>query len=420
MIWRPEASAVGDQTAADHSLAAACRSTVVWGAVRLLLDYRPALRERTGVGEFVHQLARALAAGTDQVTVFSASWKDRIDPRDAAELGEARIIDKRIPVRLLNLAWLRAGWPPVERLCRQSFDVVHSPIPVGLPTRNAASVITVHDLDFLDHPERAWAEMRRDYPGAVRVGASRADAVVVPSRYTAEQVVARLGVSADRLFVCPHGLPPGWTDNLPSAAPLFDRPAGKHLLFVGTLTARKNVNGLLDAYQRVVAQAPGAPPLVMAGGSRPEAAGWLERIGAPPLAGRVHHVGYVTGERRRTLYLEATMLVLPSFDEGFGLPVLEAMALGIPVVVSNRGALPEVVGNAGLLVDPGQPDQIADAMLRLLADPFLAAGLGSAGRERARAYSWKRTAELVREAYACALARRAARTGRGARGRFSA
>jgi len=388
--------------------------------VRFLLDYRPALRERTGVGEFVHQLARVLAMGPDEVTVFSASWKDRLDPRAAVELSRARIVDRRIPVRLLNAAWLRAGWPSVEQLCGRRFDVVHSPNPVALPTREAASVITVHDLDFLDHPERAWAEMRRDYPAAVRAGASKADAVVVPSQHTAEQVVGRLGVPADRVFVCPLGLPPGWTDlPRPEAVPARDRTAGRHLLFVGTLTARKNVGGLLDAYQQVVAQNPDAPRLVMAGGAQPEAARWLERIGAPPLAGRVQYVGYVTGERRRTLFLEAAMLVLPSFDEGFGLPVLEAMALGVPVVVSNRGALPEVAGDAGLVVDPDQHGQIAEAITRLLADPPLAVRLGSAGRERARAYSWERTAALIREAYASALAQRASRTGRGTRDRFS-
>jgi glycosyltransferase involved in cell wall biosynthesis len=369
--------------------------------VRILIDYRPALRERTGVGEYVHQLARALAGGSDELTLFTSSWKDRPAFASVGELGGSRIVDRRIPVRLLTLAWHRLGWPPVESLCGRSFDVVHSPHPLLLPSSGAAQVVTIHDLDFLAHPERADAEIRRDYPGLVRAHAHRADAVVVPSRYTASQVHQRLEVPSDRVHVCPEGVPPEWIP-----APAAARPRDPYLLFVGTLNARKNVAGLLASYAVLVARHPDLPPLVLAGNASPEAAPWLDSLSRPPLAGHVQHRGYVPASERRRLYEGAALLVLPSFDEGFGLPVVEAMALGVPVVVSSRGALPEVVQDAGVLIDPDDPSQLAAAIERVMGDAAYAATLAERGIDRARAYRWTRTAELTRAAYEEAIERR--------------
>ena len=129
--------------------------------MRVLVDYRPALRHRTGVGEFARALASALPGAMssgDRLTLFSSSWKDRLP---ASPLPGAQVIDRRIPVRLLNLMWHRAGWPPIERLAGP-VDVAQSLHPLLLPARHAARFVTVHDLDFLDHPERASAEIRRD------------------------------------------------------------------------------------------------------------------------------------------------------------------------------------------------------------------------------------------------------------------
>jgi hypothetical protein len=156
-------------------------------AVRILVDYRPALRERTGVGEFVHELTRALCAsvaGPDQITLFTSSWKDRPAATLATEMPAATIVDARIPVRALVWSWNRLEWPPIEWLAG-SHDVVHSQSPLLIPSTSAAQAVTVHDLDFLRHPEHMPAEIRRDYPGLARSHAARADAVIVSSRYAA-------------------------------------------------------------------------------------------------------------------------------------------------------------------------------------------------------------------------------------------
>jgi glycosyltransferase involved in cell wall biosynthesis len=268
-----------------------------------------------------------------------------------------------------------------------------------LPSRSAAQVITIHDLDFLSHPERTSAEIRRDYPALVQSHARRADIIIVVSQLVAGDVQRRLGVPASRIAVCRNGAPE-WH----SPAALL-RPEN-YILFVGTLEPRKNVRGLLEAYERLVARRPNAPKLVMAGRADPEAAAVLDAIKAPPLAGRVDYRGYVSPHDRESLFKGAQLLVVPSFNEGFGIPALEAMTAGVPVIAANRGALPEVVGDAGLLVNPDDPDEMAAAMERVLSDSTLKATCASRGLDRARHFTWAQTARDTRRAYESALAMR--------------
>ena len=420
--------------------------------MRVLIDYRPALRERSGVGEHTHQLVAALLAAYPatatpralELTIFSSSWPD---------LAGAATVDRRVPVRLLNLAWHRLGWPPAETIAGGAYDVVHSPHPLLLPARAAAQVITIHDLTFLTHPERTRAEIRRDYPTLARVHAQRADAVLVPSAYTAGEVERLLGVPRDRMAICPPGAP-DWTPR-PAA------PTDGYMLFFGTLEPRKNVGGLLDAYERLLGTAEAlphngggsmpqtgggsvlhnrggsvlhpsgrsashhsdggvghplrgaVPELVLAGRATDEAKPWLDRISRPPLRGAVRHIGYIDARDRRALYEGARLLVQPSFDEGFGIPVLEAMSAGVPVVAANRGSLPEVLGGAGLLVDPDQPADIAHAIARMLDIDGLAAACAEKGVARARAFRWDDTAHRVYDTYRQAIERRAQAPHRG-------
>jgi glycosyltransferase involved in cell wall biosynthesis len=364
--------------------------------LRILIDYRPALRERTGVGEYFHELARALAQGPDEIVLFSSSWKDRIDVRD---IPNARAVDRRVPVRLLNLAWHRLGWPPVELLGAGPVDIAHSPHPLLLPARDAVQVVTIHDLDFLRHPERTQREVRRDYPALARSHAARADLVVVPSPFVGRDVASTFGIDTARMLVCPAGAP-RWQRRT-------RRPDGGYLLFVGTIEPRKNLAGLFDAYERLLERRRDVPDLWIAGRATASADGLVERTLRPPLAGRVKLTGYIDPALRRQLYEGASLLLLPSFDEGFGLPALEAMTLGIPVVASDRGALPELVGNAGILIDPDDPGSIVAAIERILDDTALAAEMETRGFERAAQYSWEHSARVLRDAYASAIARRA-------------
>jgi glycosyltransferase involved in cell wall biosynthesis len=366
--------------------------------VKVLLDYRPALRARTGVGEYVHRTALALAATAPvggQVLAFSSSWKDRLRPPGPA----IAVCDARLPVRALNWAWHRLEWPPVEWFAGAA-DVAHSPTPLLVPASRAAQVVTVHDLFFLDHPEATAAEIRRDYAALAAAHARRADLVVTVSTTVAAQVVQRLGVDPARVVTCPNGAP-DWT-------PRPTVPGDGPVICVGTLEPRKNIGGLLDAWVHLL-EGGLRVPLLLAGGA-PESAGpVLERIGRAPLAGVVRYVGYLEEADRRAFYDRARVLVLPSFDEGFGLPAVEAMAAGVPVVVSRRGALPEVCGDAATYVDPDDPKGMASVIAELLASPARLEELSVRGAARARGFSWTTSASRLWQAYADAVRHRRSR-----------
>jgi len=363
--------------------------------VRIVVDYRPALRQRSGVGEYIHQLISALAAGPgrhDDIVLFSSSLRHQVNE---AVIAGLEVANRRVPVRLLNRMWHRLGWPPVEMLIEGPFDVAHSPHPLMLPTRTGARVITIHDLDFLSHPERTEGEVRRDYPRLVRQHAHLADHIIVNSAHTAGEVHQRLDVPRGSITVCRGGAP-HWP-------PRAGVPDEGPILFVGTLEPRKNVGGLLDAYERLLGSRREIPELLLVGRATPAAAAWLARIDTPPLSGRVRHLGYVDDVERRQLYQRARLLVLPSFNEGFGLPILEAMTIGVPVVASDRGAIPEVLGDAGPMVDPEDPDAIAAAMERLLFDRVEAARAAARGIRRAFTFRWQASAEALRSGYEHAI-----------------
>jgi alpha-1,3-rhamnosyl/mannosyltransferase len=308
-------------------------------------------------------------------------------------------------VRLLNLLWHRFEWPPVERLAHGAFDVTHSMHPLLMPAAAAAQVVTIHDLNFMHHPERTRAEIRRDYPVLARAHAHRADQVIAVSEFTARETERLFGLDRSRITVCSPGAP-DWTPRQVSPDPGY-------LLFFGTLEPRKNLGALLDAYETLLARRSGVPELVLAGKATEQSAPWLERIARPPLAPHVRHIGYVRAQDRRQLYDGARLLAQPSFEEGFGLTVLEAMAAGVPVVAADRGALPEVLGGAGVLVDTADRDEFAAGLARVLDDPARASAMSAAGATRASHYTWGRMADRTLEAYEAAIARRASDKGRG-------
>lgn len=368
--------------------------------MRILLDYRPALRQRTGVGEYAHHLAAALVpqlAAADTLTLFSSSWKDRLD---SAAIPGAATLDVRVPVRLLNLAWHRLEWPPVERLGGAA-DVAWSLHPLLMPSIRAAQVVTVHDLHFLDRPDATTAEVRRDYPALAARHARRADGVIVNSEYTRRLAVERLQVPEARITVCYPGAPT-WPLRIESES-------RGPVLHVGTIEPRKNVKALIRAYLTLARRRPDVPPLVFAGRQAEPTGALLGDEERTLFEQRVRFLGYVSDERRLQLYREASLLVMASSDEGFGLPVLESMAVGLPVVAAARGSLPEVLGDAGLLVEGEDHHQLADAIERGLADAALRRQMIAAGLLRARRFDWAASAGLLLGAFRAAAARRSER-----------
>jgi glycosyltransferase involved in cell wall biosynthesis len=314
-------------------------------------------------------------------------------------------------VRLLNYAWHRWEWPSIETLARTPIDVAQSLHPLLMPARHAAQVITIHDLDFLDHPERTSGEIRRDYPALARAHAARADRIVTVSKFTAGEIARQFGIAPEKITIASPGAP-AWDAR-------HAEPANGYVLFLGTLEPRKNLGVLLDAYS-LLAEVSGLrgssgfrgseiPKLVIAGRAAPGSEEWIARASAAPLAGRVELRGYVAPEDRRALMAGAQALVMPSLMEGFGIPIVEAMTLGVPVIASNRGSLPEVLGDAGEIFEATDPAALAASLSRVLGSPDMRARMAGAGIERARQYTWAGTARHTREAWAEAMIARGKR-----------
>lgn len=303
-----------------------------------------------------------------------------------------------VPVRMLPLprillyeAWHGLRRPPVER-ATGPVDVIHA-TGMAVPPRTAPLVVTVHDLAFLDDERSGTRHGLRFFRRSVELARRDADLVVAPSRATLDDCVAH-GFDPARLRLVPWGI-----RAVPATAGEIDAVRRRHglarpfVLWTGTIEPRKNLPALLDAFERIDVS---EVELVLAG---PE--GWNEDL-APRLARlgeRVRALGFVGPDELRALYAAAEVFCFPSRREGFGLPVLEAMAQGAAVITSESTATAEVVGDAGVLVDPGDVDALAQVLDGLLADPDRRRRLGEAASARAGEFSWERTADALAEVY---------------------
>jgi glycosyltransferase involved in cell wall biosynthesis len=367
------------------------------------LDVRPSLSRPTGVGTYVLGLLDHLPrqAPEDRFTFFSASMKERYPSRDWP--ANVRLVDRRLPVKALNLAWSRFGWPSFDRLVGAPLDLVHSPQPLIVPCRRGKQILTVHDLFFLKHPEMVGGDARRDYVGLVREHVKRADGVVCVSEYTASEVRRLLDVPEEKIAVTPHGIDPIFAqepspESVEQALRRYGLPRGG-ILYLGSDEKRKNLVTLVMAYFALARKRREVPPLVLVGpGSQ-----WSQ--GGTRIGPQIRATGYLPREDVRALFAASAMLVLPSLEEGFGLPVVEAMAAQLPVVCSAGSALSEVAGDAALLVDTRDTAALANAIDRLLEDRALARELRSRGSERSKQFDWQRTAALTLAFYRKVLGR---------------
>jgi glycosyltransferase involved in cell wall biosynthesis len=264
----------------------------------------------------------------------------------------------------------------------------------------------VHDLSFLRFPERFRPANRLYLSTLTRLSCRRARRVIAVSQATADEVVRLLDIPAGRVDVVPHGVEHARFRLLPSVqVEAFRREKGlpeRFVLFVGTLEPRKNLITLVEAFARLQALW-GTAHLVIAGGK-----GWyyqeiFERVEELGLGKAVHWVGFVPGAELPLWYNAATVFVYPSLYEGFGMPLLEAMACGTPVIASATSSLPEVVGDAGLLVPPHDVTELADTLERLLVDADWQAELSQRGRARASTFTWDATAHATVACYRRAL-----------------
>jgi glycosyltransferase involved in cell wall biosynthesis len=351
-----------------------------------------------GIGTYIRNLVPALSR-TDpalDLTLFHARFA-------SAELPEPWMRGHRaeeLPVRIGSLypRWGLLGRPPLPGSLR-SADIVHATNPAAVPpaARDQRLVVTVHDLAFEYHPGMYPRKWRMLYRLGLRAAVGRADAVLTPSRNTAEDVVSRTRIDPRKLHVVPlaASVPRHASDVAEVLARLKVRVP--YLLFVGTIETRKNLVRLVRAYRR--AAMTGLPhALVLAG-----PLGWHHEALMRELTlegpGEIVMTGALSPEEIDAAYRAADAFVYPSLYEGFGLPVVEAMARGIPTITSNTSSLPEVTADAALGVNPRSVREIAAAIETICSDADLAERLGARGRERAERFSWEETARKTLEVY---------------------
>jgi alpha-1,3-rhamnosyl/mannosyltransferase len=352
------------------------------------IDVGKALGEADGLATVTRVLVQGLAGAEvdHRFVLFDLHHRELDEPR-------LRQVFPELPDRFT----VAAGAPRAGVV-----DVFHAPAHRCPPTGTGRLVYTLHDLTYISHPRLHTAANRADTLVATAEAACQEACFVAVSRHTRQQAVDLLA------------LPPEWVEVVHNAPDPVFRPLDRHrvvtvldrldidrpyVLTVGSLEPRKNLVGLLDAFERLPDAVRGSHALVVTG-----AAGWhnreiLERLDRAARHATIVRTGAVALEDLVALYGGAAAFAYPSLAEGFGLPVVEAMACGAPVVTSSCSALPEVAGEAALLVEPTDPAALADGLGRILTDDDLSRELRARGLARARELTLQRMADRLLEIY---------------------
>ena len=373
---------------------------------RIAIDYTAAINQNAGIGRFVRRLVHAvvdLDHASSYLLVHAAPNAGMTAPFPDAPNVSRRAL--RLSERWLNVFWHRLQAPvPIDWLTGP-IDIYHSPDFVLPPIQHAQSILTVHDLAFLLYPECADERLRGYLERTVPRSVARADFVLADSENTRNDVICLLGASPERVAVVPGGVDPSFrpVDDIAQQNALRRRLSldddVPFILFVGVIEPRKNLAGLIEAFA-ILKSRQTLPHKLLVVGRR----GWLwegivERAERSPVSQDIVFAGFVPEEDLPTLYSAAQIFAFPSHYEGFGLPVLEAMACGTPVVASRASSLPEVVGDAGLQVDPDDPEQLAAALELLALNPNVRDDMRRRGLERVGQFTWQAAAARLLDVY---------------------
>ncbi len=374
----------------------------------IYLDISAAVHRRAGLGRYADSLARALLstdlpicqAANLPPLAFFYNREHGIQPLPGLE---------HVPARTVSLGykpWRMLVW--LGQLGRIGFDrlipgaaLFHATEHLLLPLRSVPTVLTVHDLIFRRYPQHHKPLNRWYLNATMPLFCRRADHIIAVSEQTKRDVMAAYGVPADKITVIYEAADARFRPQPPdvvAAARNRYRLPERYLLFVGTLEPRKNLIRLLAAFERLHAMRL-TDALVIVGKR-----GWLydeffARLEASPAKRAVIFPGWVDDADLPALYAGSQALAFPSEFEGFGLPVLEAMACGTPVVCSSTSSLPEVAGDAALLVDPLDVDALTAALSRVLGEPEFAAEMRQRGLRQAAHFSWAQAAQRTLEVY---------------------
>ncbi|RME46231.1 MAG: glycosyltransferase family 1 protein [Chloroflexi bacterium] len=368
--------------------------------MRVGLDGRYIRDDFPGIGRYVYNLAMALPAIAPDVQIFLLRDADAPDTRYGvaalAAQSNLHLIEAGIPIRSMAE---QVRLPGVAR--RLSLSVFHAPYYITAYRMPCRQVVTIYDVISARYPEYLPSPaMRLVFEVTTRLALRTADHILTLSQASRQDLVALYRVDPARISVTPLAADPRLRPAHPDAIDRLKRRLGlpeRYVLYVGINKPHKNLTRLVEAWAQI-AQYAARTTLVIAGHEDPRYPQARQRAAALGLDS-VAFLGPVAEEDLPALYSGAELFVFPSLYEGFGLPVVEAMACGTPVACSNVSSLPEVAGDAALLFDPHTPEAIATAIQQVLRDTDLRAVLRQRGLEQAGQFSWERTARLTLEAY---------------------
>jgi glycosyltransferase involved in cell wall biosynthesis len=378
--------------------------------MKIGIDCSLAPGERVGVGQYSYNLARALSRIDRKNTyllypVFYHIFHREYKKAGLPEGGNFKVKFKHIPEKMMRFIWKAEPWPLTREFLLGDVDLVHSTtfcVP-GFRDGKKRLVVTVYDVSFITHPEcHMQANIDHCLTGT-REAVERADAIIAISKHTKKDLVEYFGAPEEKVTVTRLAAGGSFrrVEDANAAGEIrrkYGLPQG-FVLFLGSLEPRKNVKTLFRAYSMLPKKARDKARLVIAGGK-----GWLNndiktQIEEFGISGQTCFTGYVAQEDLPAIYSMASVFVYPSLYEGFGLPILEAMGCGCPVITSNVSSMPEVAGDAGVLIDPFDAHALSKAIQEVLADEGLRARLSAAGIERAKQFSWEKTARETLEVY---------------------
>ena len=370
--------------------------------LKVVLDAGPAVHQSAGLGRYATELAISLwqhESGRTELTLFHNDHSDHQVPEPLRKVPRCKLPMGQIRWRLSALASQVGGLPNLQAKIPPS-DIFHATEHL-LPRMARRTVMTVHDLIFRHLPETHTARNRAFLNTAMPIFVNRADALIAVSEHTRQDVISTFGVPESKITVIPEGIDQELFQPACTACELsraLQCRYDDYLLMVGTLEPRKNHAAAARALELLLQQNRNLN-LVIVGRTGWKYSPFQALVNDLGLSSRVFFAGGVPDDELPAYYSNARVLLQPSLYEGFGFPVIEAMACGTPVVSSNRSSLPELAGECAALVDPESPEAIAQAVTEILDKPRLRSEMIRSGLKRAASYTWAEAARRTTELY---------------------
>jgi glycosyltransferase involved in cell wall biosynthesis len=360
--------------------------------MRIAIDANPMFLTRAGIGNYTYHLVRQLVRVDQEHEYYLYNTVTREQELGGLKLGAN--------AHVICFPRILSSW----RARKDRIDVYHGVSYQLWAQGRAGSVVTVHDLALAKFPEFSKRLLGEQWSGYKTLRTlRRATRVIAVSQNTANDISNFYQIPSEKIRVIYNGVgeeffSPSPTDSLKSVRARYRIPSGDYILYVGGSDPRKNLERLLEAFSILLKKIK-PPKLVLTGGVGRRAKEIYQKISELGLEHHVVLTGHLPTQELRLLYSGARLFAYPSLYEGFGIPVLEAMACGVPVMTSNTSSLPEVAGDAACLIDPYDVQAMAAAMEKILKDNDLAASLQAKGLERVKAFSWERAARQTLEVY---------------------